>query len=186
MAKSKTTRTQELPDLRVQDAPRDVELHAVRVRIREVPYQVVTQNVLGVPVLEHRSGFGPQRPEIDPATRTDVDAEEARQDFELGQLIWLMPDDYVRLIGAGAVIDADKVLTVEDGEEVELLDVRTAPVDDLADWIRESKPTANEVVQASNGEPELAQKLLEAENVAKDGDPRNAVVDGLAKVIGAA
>jgi hypothetical protein len=51
------------------------------------------------------------------------------------------------------------------------MDVTTASVDDLARWIESERPNVNAVVQASGGEPDLAQKLLEAESQATDGDP---------------
>lgn len=159
------------------------KLHPVRVRIREVPYQVLTQNLLGQDQMEQRSGFGPGRPEIHPDSRTDVSPEEAKLDWELGQLIQLMDADYVRLRNAGAVIDEDEAMSLKYGEEVEVLDINEASVDDLASWIREEKPNANEVVQKSGGDPELAEKLLQAETIAKDGDPRKAVLDGLGTVI---
>jgi uncharacterized radical SAM superfamily Fe-S cluster-containing enzyme len=67
-------------------------------------------------------------------------------------------------------------------QDEELIDIATASVEELADWIRTEKPTANDVVQASNGEPELAEKLLQAETIARDGEPRQGVLRGLSSV----
>jgi organic radical activating enzyme len=61
--------------------------------------------------------------------------------------------------------------------------VRTASVDDLARWIETERPTVQEVVDATGGEPDLARKLLEAESQATDQDPRKGVLDGLSAVI---
>lgn len=160
-----------------------VKTHPVRVRIREVPYSVISRDLLGNAQVEQRSGYGPGRQEILPSTRNDVDEETAKLDYELGQLIEVNDADYVRLKNAGCIVDEDEVIAVGDGEDVQVLDVRTASVEELADWIREEKPTAHDVVQASGGEPDLAQSLLEAENAATDGEPRKSVLDGLSKVI---
>lgn len=163
--------------------PETTRTHSVRVRIREVPYSVLTFDILGNAQIEMRSGYGPGRPEIEPNRRTDVDEETAAEDYALGQKIELMDADYVRLLGANCVVDADKVQTIGEEDGVELLDVRTASVDDLARWIKEENPRANDVVQASNGEAELAQKLLEAEVQANEGEARKSVLDGLGTVI---
>ena len=165
-----------------KNAPR---LHAVRVRVREIPYVRVGQNALGDPQIIHETGYGPGHQYLDPAhpNNAEKDEDDALQDFKLGELVDLNDEDYLRLRAAGAVVDADDVLALGEGNDVELVDVRTASVDDLADWIRQEGPTINEVVAASEGEPDLAQKLLEAENDATDGDPRKGVVDGLSSVI---
>jgi hypothetical protein len=135
-------------------------------------------------MVEQRSGFGPGRQEILPSSRSeDVDAEVAEADYALGQLIYLNDADYMRLKNAGAVVDADAVLSREDEAGEQVLDVTSASSEELAAWIREDKPNANDVVQASGGEPELAQKLLDAEVQATDGEPRKSVLDGLSKVI---
>lgn len=60
---------------------------------------------------------------------------------------------------------------------------------DLINWIKgeqpsqEKPPTVPEVIDASNGDAEQAQRLLGAENAATGGDPRQGVVDGLNAVI---
>lgn len=160
-----------------------LQLHPVRVRIREVPYAVRTKDILGGDQIEQRSGFGPGRPEIEPSLRTDVDEETALKDYQLGQLIELMDPDYIRLKNAGCVYDVGEAEEIM-AEAVKREDmVRTASVEELAEWISTAKPKINEVVQASNGEPELAQKLLEAEMAANDGNPRDGVLKGLGTVI---
>lgn len=165
--------------------------HTVRVIIREITYAAKDKNLLDQDVIVHRTAYGPGRPEIDPARNfgPDVDPEsseykDAVVDYRLGQQVELLDEDYIRLSNGGAVKDADAVeaMAVESDEEV--LDVRTASVDDLARWIEQEGPNVNETVQASGGEAELAQKLLEAETQATDGEPRQGVVDGLSTVIG--
>lgn len=53
----------------------------------------------------------------------------------------------------------------------------------LADWIEEEQPTVQEVVDASGGDPEQAQRLLQAEHDATGGDSRTTLVEGLTAVI---
>lgn len=54
--------------------------------------------------------------------------------------------------------------------------------EELAEWV--SSSTIPQVVNAANDDPDLAQRLLDAENAATGNDPRNGLVEGLAKVLG--
>jgi hypothetical protein len=58
-------------------------------------------------------------------------------------------------------------------------------VDDLAEWIKDDGPTVDEVLELADT-PEMAQKLLEAENKATGNEPRVGLVKGLEQVIGQA
>lgn len=165
--------------------------HKVRVVIREVTYQSLGKDILDREQLVYKTAYGPGRPEIDPVEVLGVEhdpesreAQEAHKNFKLGEEIELYDDDYIRLKNGGAVVDSKQAeeMAVEDEDE-EVLNVVTASVDDLARWIESEKPNIQEVVDASGGEPDLAQKLLEAESQATDGDPRKGVMDGLATVI---
>lgn len=160
------------------------QTYPVRVRVREVPYLAVTENLLGQPALVELVGYGPGQPEIDPTNLgIDVESDEyaaAEEDFRLGQRIELTEADYLRLLSCGAVLDPDDA---EAEADVITLDPAGASIDELAQWISEESPNVQETVNASGGEPEIAQKLLEAETQAKDGDPRDGVVKGLTAVI---
>lgn len=165
------------------------ETRKVRVKIREVTYARLTTNILDQKVLEYPVAYGPGRPEIDPVRvlgpdhdPNSDDAQAAYKDFKLGQEIELLPDDYVRLMNGGAVVDSDTAEAMA-VEEEEILDVSTASVDDLARWIEQEKPNIQDVVNASGGDPDIARKLLEAEAQATDQDPRKGVVEGLTAVI---
>jgi hypothetical protein len=165
------------------------QTHPVRVKIREVTYARMTTNILDQRVLEYPVAYGPGRPEIDPMSvlgpNHDPNSEEAQSayaDFKLGQKIDLLPDDYVRLMNGNAVVDAESP-DAEAALEEEILDVNTASVDDLARWIENEKPTVQDVVNASGGDPAIATKLLEAESQATDQDPRKGVLEGLTAVI---
>lgn len=53
----------------------------------------------------------------------------------------------------------------------------------VTQWLSDTEPTEKEVVEAAEGNPELARKLLNAENEVTGGDPRDGVVEGLSEVI---
>ena len=60
---------------------------------------------------------------------------------------------------------------------------------ELAEYISGSNPkgkalTANEVLELAASNPEMAKRLLEAENIATQGEPRSTVVAGLGKIAG--
>jgi hypothetical protein len=162
----------------------------VRVRVRQLDYVTKGRNPLGDEVDRIATAYGPENPINDPAQRIglDLDSQEAADlasDFKYGQLIMVRPQAYIGLIESGVVRDVqtDADTGEEDFQEEELLDVNTATVDELAEWIRTERPNVNDVVQASQGDPEVAQKLLEAEAQATDGEPRKGVLEGLSAVI---
>ena len=169
-----------------QDAPRT---HPVRVRVREVVYRVFERDAIGNPRLRIRSGFGPGMPQIDPrrlGSEFDQESQEyknAVEDYKYGQLIHILDDDYPRFTKYDSVIDADRIEELDALEE-ELLDVEEASVEQLTEWIDTEKPTVQDVVNASEGEPDFARKLLEAESKAHEGEPRKGVFEGLSTVIG--
>jgi hypothetical protein len=178
------------------------DLKPVRVRVRQLDYITKGTNPLGQEIDVVRTAYGPGDQRLNPAERTDIEpgsqaAADAVSDYKNGQLILLRPQQYIGLIAAGAVRDvkmSKQTVTDEEGaeyeeeveeveEEEQLLDVNTASVDDLILWIQQERPTVNDVVQASGGDPDVARKLLEAESKATDGEPRKGVTEGLSAVI---
>lgn len=166
------------------------ELRPVRVRVRQLDYVTVGTNPLGQDVDRIVTAYGPGSAVLDPTQRHGLDPEsqefaDLASDFKNGQLIMVRPQAYVGLIESGVVRDVqtDEATGEEVSEDEELLDVNSASADDLAEWIRNDRPTVNDVVQASGGEPDVAQKLLEAETQATDGEPRKGVLEGLSAVI---
>lgn len=165
------------------------DLKPVRVRVRQIDYITRGPNPLGDEVDLIKTAFGPGMPQNDPANfNLDPASQEyadKASDYQHGELVLLRPQQYIGLIQSGAVKDVqtDEATGEEVIEEEELLDVNTATVEDLADWIRTERPTVNDVVKASDGDPDVAKKLLEAESQAQDGDPRKGVVEGLTAVI---
>jgi hypothetical protein len=60
------------------------------------------------------------------------------------------------------------------------IDVTAASDEDLDQWLRDSKPTVEDVVAAAGGNPELGARLLAAENRVSGDKPRKTLVDALA------
>ena len=55
---------------------------------------------------------------------------------------------------------------------------------ELAEYMEENKPTVAETVAMADGDPEAAKRILEAEDIVTDNDPRQGVIDGLSRIIG--
>jgi hypothetical protein len=162
------------------------ELIPVRVKVRQLDYITRTENMLGDEVDVIKTAYGPGDPRLQPTNDLDMESQEfadAQSDYQKGQLVLLRPQQYEGLMKAGAVTRVDFDGDEEVEPEEELLDVSTASADDLALWITQERPTVNDVVQASGGDPDIAQKLLEAESKAQNGEPRKGVLEGLSAVI---
>jgi len=54
---------------------------------------------------------------------------------------------------------------------------------ELAEYIRQNRPNVGETVLMSQNDPDTAKRLLEAEHMATDGEPRAGVVKGLNEII---
>lgn len=60
---------------------------------------------------------------------------------------------------------------------------------ELAEWLATDNPetgnqwTINDVLERVGTDKDLAQRMLQAENIARDGDPRDGLVKGLTKII---
>lgn len=76
--------------------------------------------------------------------------------------------------------EADSLVETESGEEVP---VSALDDEELVAWIRDDNPTAKEVVDAANDNPDQAVRLLAAENAATGNDPRKSVAEPLQKII---
>jgi hypothetical protein len=94
-----------------------------------------------------------------------------------GDVVEVNEHDYQRGLALGAFVEKDE----ETGEVV--LEVSTASVAELAEWIAEDKPSINSLLEEANGDAALAQRLLDAENEATGGQPRKGLVEGLTEVI---
>lgn len=81
--------------------------------------------------------------------------------------------------------EAYNAFVTEDDEEdtSASIDVSTASEDELQEWIEEEQPTVKEVVDAADGDPDTARRLLAAEEGATGGSPRKGVVEGLGTIL---
>lgn len=63
-------------------------------------------------------------------------------------------------------------------------DYENASVEQLAAWVSEEKPVVDRMLEvaAASDSPNMAEKLLAAENQASGNDPRKGVVEGLEKI----
>lgn len=66
---------------------------------------------------------------------------------------------------------------------VDSIDVDGATVGELSAWIKESKPNVDDTVALAEGDPDRAQKVLDAETTATGGSPRAGVQSKLEKLI---
>lgn len=102
-----------------------------------------------------------------------------------GDSVKVFPRDYERGVRLGSFLK--KGQTVEDlstgGKPPAEFSAIDATDTELIEWIKNEGPTAQQVVDASEGDAETADRLLSAENAATGNDPRKAVVAGLEAVI---
>lgn len=94
-----------------------------------------------------------------------------------GETVNVSDEDYARGLETGAFVpDADDPQNSE-------LDLATASIQELAEWISEDKPKVQEVVDAAEGDADVASRLLDAENLVTGNQPRAGVLKGLTAVI---
>jgi hypothetical protein len=86
-------------------------------------------------------------------------------------------------VAAAEAAEAEVEETEVDTETEEVDSVSEMSDDELVTWIKEDKPTAHEVVEAAEGDPDLARRLLDAEDEASGGDSRKTVISGLTAII---
>lgn len=54
---------------------------------------------------------------------------------------------------------------------------------ELAEWLENESPTINDILEAVGDDKDLAHRMLQAENIATDGDPRKGLEVGLTRII---
>lgn len=54
---------------------------------------------------------------------------------------------------------------------------------ELAEWIKETEPTINDILDLVGDDKEFAHRMLQAENIATDGEPRKGLEAGLSGII---
>ncbi len=65
------------------------------------------------------------------------------------------------------------------------IDLEAASPAEVSEWIKAEKPTEDQMVEASNDQKVLAEKLIEGEKLATGGQPRKGVEKRLSDIIDA-
>lgn len=135
--------------------------HKVKIKIRAFPYYVDDIDpVSGNPV--RRELVARRGDEIE---LSDLDYERATRFDAITE-----PEGTTTDPATGAAVDVASNIDVASPEEV-------------ATWLKESKPTIDETVAAAEDDPMKAKKLLEAENLVTGRQPRQGVLNGLNAII---
>lgn len=86
----------------------------------------------------------------------------------------------VLLIEQGVALRTEDVPEPEKVEDPPgVFDAREADVDELIDWLTDEQPSAEEIAAAANHDKAAAERLLEAEGVVTDRNPRDSVTEAL-------
>jgi hypothetical protein len=134
-------------------------MHKVKIKFKAFPY--FTESV----------GIKPD------GTQGKVAVEKlARRDDE----IEVNDFDYEKGVRLGAFYDGDEPEPEVAEREI---DVASADVDELAEWIEEDSVSVKDLVAAAGDDRQVAQKLLDAETQATGGQPRKTAVSGLEAII---
>jgi hypothetical protein len=109
----------------------------------------------------------------DPVTNREVRQERIAS---RGQTVELSDEDYERAVRFNAI---ETETDAELKETVGAFSVETASVEQLAEYIRAEKPSVDDLVDAANEDPNVAARILEAENLATGRQPRKTLVEKL-------
>jgi hypothetical protein len=114
----------------------------------------------------------------DPVTGRQVRQERIA---ERGDTVKLSDVDFERAQRFNAIqTDTDEGLAEATGA----WSVETASVEDVAEYIKNEKPTVDELVEAANEDPATARKILQAEDLATGQQPRKGLTDKLGDLAG--
>jgi len=148
------------------------------------PGKSLTGKKLRTVTVAHRSF--PYREEIEHPYEPDKVSIQDKVGMR-GEQITVLPMDYDRGMRFGAF--------AREGQDVSQIGVSTEVPGDLSfsakdatdteliNWIKDDNPTVQQVVDASEGDPETASRLLTAEAAATGNDPRKGVIAGLEAVV---
>ena len=108
----------------------------------------------------------------------------------VGDVIEVLPLEFARGTRLNAFLKRNQNLAVLTGKEVPeetgtelMFSAADATDTELINWIKDKGPRVQEVIDASEGDPETAARLLAAEAAATGNDPRKGVVMGLEAVV---
>lgn len=173
----------------------------------EVKHEQTTKRVVGVlSAIYWRQGSDPvsgkavRGPVVaQHGEEIDLTADEEKRLDSIGALLpeGSTPEDAIRVQearldayraerGDQEALQRHQQRVAESRSKGDVVDV-DAPVDgsvsDLTAWIKDSKPNADDTVALAEGDPERAQRVLDAETAATGGKPRKTVQEQLEKII---
>jgi hypothetical protein len=105
-----------------------------------------------------------------------------------GDTIEVDDHDEERLLRLGVVtddLDFDPTAEPEGESDPALFDASEAGEDELVEYLQEHKPNAEATIALANGDPDTAQRLIDAEEAVateEGGEPRKTVIEGLEKI----
>ena len=67
------------------------------------------------------------------------------------------------------------------GDEINFTELGTH---EMAEYLRENKPNVDDTLKLVENDPDAAKRLLEAEDIVTDNDPRTGIVQGVSKIVG--
>lgn len=140
------------------------QLHKVTVAVRAFPYRVEAEHEYepGRVVYQDRTAYRGEE--------ISVLAFDLARGKRFGA--FLKPGQKVEDLGAGVSASPTALqFSAKDATDTELIN-----------WIKDGNPTVQDVVDASEGDPETAARLLSAETAATGNDPRKGVIMGLEAV----
>lgn len=109
--------------------------------------------------------------------------DEVPEDTPAEVVAWLRRGGAIE----GAQSQADEGAELGDGKVPDRsLDIATADAPAIAEWIKSTKPNAQETVALAGTDADLARKVLEAEDLSHGGDGRTTVKVPLQGIIDAA
>jgi hypothetical protein len=140
------------------------ELHTVTVATRAFPYRIEE---------EHPYEPGSILPQDRTAMRGDV-VEVLPADYARGMRLnaFLKEGETIEQLTSGGASDTELQFSAADATDTELIN-----------WIKDDNPRVQQVVDASEGDGEVAARLLAAEIQATGNDPRKGVIAGLEAVV---
>lgn len=109
-----------------------------------------------------------------------------QEDLDLGEKFGAFYTDEELKVVSAPTAQAAGAESPDDAGQSEELDLALDPAEDVALWIQEDSPSINDVLEAvgeSSDPIAAATNTLEAENLARSGDPRKGLVAGLHAII---
>jgi hypothetical protein len=139
------------------------------VRALRFLYVVAVQDPTGTTVLEPREAVAGEEVSLEQIGLSAQMKGESSHAF--------YTDDEREALEAGSDPDA------EAGSDADGSDVGALGEYELAEHIKTNNLTVNETIALANGDPDMAHRVLQAENIATDGEPRKGVEQGLTSII---